>query len=86
MYNVSLKYSAEKDLNKINEPYFSSLIKEIGNLEKNPRNEKVRKLKGKKNEYRLKDGNYRILFYIIENEKAVKIARILHRKDRRLRP
>lgn len=81
MYKIQLKNSAEKDLDKINEPYISSIVREIENLATNPRNEKVKKLVGKANEYRLKVGNYRVLFYILEDEKEVKIARVLHRQE-----
>jgi mRNA interferase RelE/StbE len=68
-------------MDKINEPYLSTIINEIETLEANPRNQKVEKLVAKVNEYRLKIGKYRILFYIEEAEKAVIIARILHRKE-----
>lgn len=81
LYKISLKNSAEKDLDIINEPYIGSILKEIETLEVNPRNEKVKKLVGKDNEYRLKVGNYRVLFYILEDDKEIKIARVLHRKD-----
>ncbi len=81
LYNISLKNSAEKDLDRIHEPFKSSIIKEIENLELNPRNEKVKKLVGKENEYRLKIGNFRVLLCIFEAEKLIKIARVLHRKD-----
>lgn len=81
MYRIALKHSAEKDLDSINEPFISSIINEIENLEKNPRNEKVKKLVGKDNKYRLKVGYYRVLFFIDEEEKIIKIARVLHRKD-----
>ena len=81
LYKINLKQTAEKDLDKINEPYISSIISAIEQLSSNPRNEKVKKLVGKENEYRLRKGNYRILFYINEDEKLVIIARVLHRKD-----
>ena len=81
LYKIFLKKSAENDLDKINDPYLSSIIDQIEALEIEPRNEKVKKLVGKENEYRLKIGNYRVLFYIHDDTKEVKIARILHRKD-----
>ena len=81
MYKISLKKSAEKDLDQINEPFISKIISEIEKLANNPRNEKVKKLVDRINEYRLTVGNYRILFYINDTDKLITIARVLHRKD-----
>ncbi len=81
MYNIVLKRSAEKDLDKINEPYITKIINQIENLKVNPRSRKVKKLVSKENEYRLKIDKYRVLFYIDETNKLIKISRILHRKD-----
>lgn len=81
MYQITLKKTAEKDLDKINEPYISTIINEIEHLDSNPRNEKVKKLVNRENEYRMKVGSYRVLFYIDDDEKVIKIARVLHRKD-----
>jgi mRNA interferase RelE/StbE len=76
-----IKKAAEKDLDKINEPFISSIICEIENLVLIPRNDKVKKLVGKENENRLKVGKYRVLFFIIEEEKNIIIARVLYRKE-----
>ena len=81
MYNIFIKKSAEKDLDKINEPFLSQIITHIEKLKKNPRNTNVKKLVNKINEYRLRAGNYWVLFYIEDKEKAIKISRVLHRKD-----
>jgi mRNA interferase RelE/StbE len=76
-----LKQSAEKDLDSIGKPYIVNIINKIEELKYNPRNEKVKKLVGRNSEYRLRIGNYRVLFYIDDLEKVIKISRILHRKD-----
>jgi mRNA interferase RelE/StbE len=81
LYKIVLKKSAEKDLDKINEPHITKIINQIESLKDNPRNRKVIKLVSKENEYRLKIGSYRVLFYIDESNKLVKISRVLHRKD-----
>jgi mRNA interferase RelE/StbE len=81
LYKIFLKKSAELDLNRINEPDFSRILTSVESLEKNPRNLQVKKLIKRKNEYRLRVGNYRVLFIINEKEKIIRIARVLHRKD-----
>ena len=81
MYSITLKKSAGKDLDNINEPFISKIISEIENLSSNPRNDKVIKLSGKVDEYRLKVGDYRVLFFIDDKSKNVHIARVLHRQE-----
>ncbi|NPV00632.1 MAG: type II toxin-antitoxin system RelE/ParE family toxin [Brevinematales bacterium] len=53
----------------------------MDSLEENSRNTHVKKLVNKNNEYRLRVGDYRVLFFIEEEDKAIKISRVLHRKD-----
>ncbi|OQB69606.1 MAG: Plasmid stabilization system protein [Spirochaetes bacterium ADurb.Bin133] len=81
MYNIALKKSAVKDLEDINEPFYSVILKNIETLKENPRNQNVKKLVDRDNEYRLRSGNYRILFYIEEKEKKVVVSRVVFRKD-----
>jgi len=81
LYRIVIKRSAEKDLDKINEPFITNIISNIESLKENPRTVNVKKLKNRNNEYRLRVGNYRVLFFIEEREKVVKISRVLHRKD-----
>jgi len=81
LYSITLKKSAAKDLDNINEPFISKIISEIEKLSSNPINEKVIKLSGKVDEYRLKVGDYRILFFINDKSKNVHIARVLHRQE-----
>lgn len=81
MYKIALSESATKDLDRLNEPILNNIIMNIENLKAKPRNSKVIKLQGKKNEYRLKVGNYRVLFTISDSLEIVRISRILHRKD-----
>ena len=81
MYSIDLKKSAQKDLDRINEPDYSRIIDSIKSLSQNPRNINVKKLVTKENEYRLRVGNYRVLFFIEENNKEIKISRVLHRQE-----
>ncbi|TAL67166.1 MAG: type II toxin-antitoxin system RelE/ParE family toxin [Bacteroidetes bacterium] len=65
----------------MNEPDFSRIINSIKLLSQNPRNINVKKLVSKENEYRLRVGNYRVLFFIEENIKEIKVSRVLHRQE-----
>lgn len=53
----------------------------IGALEANPRPDGVRKLSGSKDSYRLRVGDYRVLYRITDNELLVLVVKVAHRKD-----
>lgn len=81
MYNIFLKKSAEKDLDNISEPFLTQIVQGIEELKKGIQNVNIKKLINKKNEFRLRIGNYRILFFLEKDDKIIKISKILHRKD-----
>ena len=53
----------------------------IHNLAANPHPVGSRKLVGSKAEYRIRIGNYRVIYAVDEAEQVVDIQRIRHRKD-----
>ncbi len=75
MYKLLYKKKAIKALSKINEPYYSAIIKEIDQLAYNPRPFGYKKLTGR-NGYRLRVGNYRIIYDIIDNQLIIEIVNI----------
>jgi len=76
---ITIRQSAIKDLKKINEPFKSKIKKEILNLKNFPNVKNIKKLVNFEPSYRLRIGDYRVLFDV-ENSEIV-IGRILHRKD-----
>lgn len=80
MYNILLKPKAVKDLNKIDKIYFSRIQKKIKLLGENPRTIGAIKLTNEEI-YRVRVGNYRIIYEIFDKEKNIIISRIRHRKD-----
>ena len=67
-YTVHLKKSAEKELKK------------LPDLKSKPVPAKAKKLKGKEG-FRIRVGDYRILYIIVEKELKIEIISIGHRKD-----
>ncbi len=55
--------------------------KAIDSLEKNPRPEGAKKLKGFEELYRLRVGDYRIIYTVEDNELLVIVVNTGHRKD-----
>lgn len=80
-YKIEWKRSAIKELEKLPRPMHSKIVSAVDNLASNPYPQGVRKLVGTENSYRIRVGDYRVLYNIIENRLIVEIVRVGHRKD-----
>jgi mRNA interferase RelE/StbE len=80
VYKIFLLPSAQKDLNFSKGKTFIQIRDKILSLGENPRPTGCLKLTAE-NGYRLRSGNYRIIYRIDDKEKEVFIYRIKHRKD-----
>ena len=81
-YKLELAKSVTKDLKKIAHAMHNSLIASIENLTDNPFPEKkYKKLKGTLNTFRLRVGDYRIIYDVDETLMQIKVYRVRHRKD-----
>ena len=81
MYEVLLERRAERDLKKLSQAMFYRVIPQIKDLSENPRPSGCRKITRSKNDWRIRIGDYRIIYEIDEKEKAVKVMRIKHRRE-----
>lgn len=79
-YSLDFSKQALKELEKINEPFYSNIKQAIFKLIENPRPQGYKKLKGRTG-YRIRTGNYRIIYDIFDNELIVDIITLGHRKD-----
>jgi len=78
-YQVSIKKSAVKSLEKISEPYFSSIRKAIYGLAENPRPKGYKKLKGRDG-LRIRVADYRIIYEVLDEILVVDVVAIGHRR------
>ncbi len=76
---VELRDSAIKDLEQIDKTTAVRLLKDIKKLEFYPQITNVKRLNHHKYPYRLRLGDYRILFETVGD--TVFVGRILHRKE-----
>ena len=76
---VNIRKSAIKDLKKIDRNDRRKIHSKISTLSEFPNISNVKKLTNFEPAYRLRAGNYRILFDVSED--SVEIGRVLHRKD-----
>jgi len=79
-YKVLLKKSAAKELEKVPEKDRKKIIKNIRDLSLDPRPQGVKKLSGQE-KYRIRQGNYRILYQIVDEELIIYDVGVGHRKD-----
>lgn len=79
-YSIELRSKVLKSLVKISEPHYSALKKQLYDLAENPRPNGYRKLKGR-NGYRIRVGNYRIIYEIFDTILIIEVIDLAHRKD-----
>ena len=79
-YRVDIKYSAEKELKKISPKLYERVLQIMLSLENEPRPRGCKKLRSVEL-YRIRSGNYRILYTIDDSLQRIEIIGISHRKD-----
>jgi mRNA interferase RelE/StbE len=79
-YKIEFKKSAVKELNSVSPIELKKIIIRIQNLALNPRPDRYKKL-SKDEKYRIRIGNYRILYLIEDDKLIIVIVKIGHRKD-----
>lgn len=79
-YKIEFKKSAVKELNELDSKVIKRIISKIKTLASNPRPEGCIKLTSEER-YRIRIGNYRILYEIIDDLLIIYIVKVAHRKD-----
>lgn len=79
-YTLSFSKQALKELEKINDPFYINIKQAIINLTEDPRPNGYKKLKGRDG-YRIRIGNYRVIYDIFDHILTVEIITLGHRKD-----
>lgn len=79
-YKIFFKKSVEKELKKIPEKYLLKILQRIENLKDNPRPEGSEKLTGQ-DLYRIRQGTYRVVYSIQDNELTIWVVKAGHRKE-----
>lgn len=80
-YEIRITNQAAKELNDLPIQIRSRILEAFEELAQWPVVSNVKKLKGYKNLYRKRVGDYRILFEVYEQQLVITVVRIAHRKD-----
>jgi mRNA interferase RelE/StbE len=79
-YKVYFKESVEKDFSTIPRQDIQKILRQIEALGQDPRPEGYEKLTGQER-YRVRQGDYRIVYSIRDKELTVWVVKVGHRKD-----
>ena len=81
-YSLSIKPSAAKELQAISDKAtLTRLIEKIKSLATQPRPLGSEKLAGRPNLYRIRQGNYRVIYSVDDETQIVDVVKVGHRGD-----
>jgi mRNA interferase RelE/StbE len=80
-YSIEWKRSAYHDLKKIDKQHIPRILKEIRSLSLDPRPPDCEKLVDTERTFRVRIGDYRIVYQLDDRNRIVLIDCIRHRKD-----
>ena len=80
-YKILFRRSAEKELRQISPPFLSKVLEKIKHLSAVPRPSGIQLLKGEERYFRLRQGDYRIIYEVSDLRKEVMIIKIGHRRE-----
>jgi len=79
-YKIVIKRSAAKEIEKIPKAFRARIVSRIQELSKDPRPSGVKKLSGEE-KYRIRQGDYRILYKVEDSIITVTVVKVGNRKD-----
>ncbi len=80
MYKVELRQRVRQSLDKLPEKDHRVVITALESLEQEPRPRGVEKIRGTEL-WRIRKGDYRVIYYINDQEQTIAVVRIGHRRD-----
>lgn len=78
-YSLVLKNSVEKDLRKIPKEFLPHIFEHLERLSDDPLPHDVQKLAGAESLYRVRAGDYRIIYQVLHDSREVIVYYIRHR-------
>jgi mRNA interferase RelE/StbE len=81
VYEVYLEGAAERDLKHLPIEVFHRIIPRLQALGEDPRPPGCRKIAGSERDWRIRVGDYRVVYEIDEAARAVRVFRVRHRRE-----
>lgn len=80
-YTVELSPAAQRQIRKLAPPVQRRIIQRLEGLAALPRPPDARKLAGAEDLYRVRSGEYRIIYQIVDERLVILIVRVGHRRE-----
>ena len=80
-YSLEIKHSAQRELDSLDESVFTRIDRKILALADNPRPAGCKKLKGYRDQWRIRIGDWRAVYLIDDTAKLVIVTRVAHRRE-----
>ncbi len=80
-YAVDVKPAARKELERLPDNVLSRVVSKLESLSHTPRPAGCKKLKGYKDQWRVRAGDWRVVYIIDDAAKLVSVTRIAHRRE-----
>ncbi len=80
-YKVEWSPSAKRDLKRLTHDVQARITRAVGTLAQDPRSPGTKKLSGEENAYRLRVGDYRVIYSVFDDVVLILITRARHRRD-----
>ncbi len=80
-YRIEWKSSAQKELRKLPSDIISKIVAEVESLGETPFPPGYRKLVGSEQTWRIRIGNYRVIYNVLPSILIIEVVRVAHRKD-----
>jgi mRNA interferase RelE/StbE len=80
-YSLVIKSSAQKELDALDDSVFRRIDRKVLALAENSRPTGCKKLKGYKDQWRIRIGDWRVVYFIDDSAKRVSITRVAHRRE-----
>ena len=80
-YSVEVKPPARKELEGLPDNVLARVVQRLESLGQAPRPSGCKKLKGYKDHWRIRVGDWRVVYIIDDAAKLISITRVAHRRD-----
>jgi mRNA interferase RelE/StbE len=81
VHEVLLERAAERDLKRLSLTVYDRIVPHLKALSQNPRPTGCKKIAGSRSDWRIRIGDYRVIYEIDDRAKVVKVMRIRHRRE-----
>ena len=80
-FSIQWRNSTRKDIRSLPRQEVARVVEAVGELAKDPLPHGSHKLAGSERTYRLRVGDYRVVYEVFSDARIVEVQRVRHRKD-----